>query len=121
MHRSKITSLAAATAALTPLAALPAAAVAANSTHTYTGVGVTMRWGTVKVTIKVSGKRVVAVSATYPTERPRSVFINQIAIPRLSREVLAAQSARINAVGGATLTSGAFATSLQGALSAAHI
>jgi len=121
MHRSQITRFVAATAALAPLAALPAAAGAAASTHTYRGSGVTMRWGTVQVTISVSGRRVVAVNATYPTERPRSVFINHGAIPVLRRETLQAQSAHINAVGGATLTSGAFATSLQAALSAAHI
>jgi uncharacterized protein with FMN-binding domain len=70
-----------------------------------------MRWGIVSVTIKVSKHKVVAVTASYPTERPRSVFINTVAVPQLRSETLQAQSASINAVSGATLTSRAFIVS----------
>jgi uncharacterized protein with FMN-binding domain len=41
-------------------------------------------------------------------------------IPMLRSEVLSAQSARINAISGATYTCEAFAQSLQAALNKAH-
>lgn len=108
--------------ALAPLSAVAAPiAVAATTTATYHGPSVAMRWGNVAVTIKVVNHRVVAVGATYPTERPRSVFINSIAIPRLRSETLAAQRATINTVSGATLTSQAFISSLSAALKAGHV
>jgi uncharacterized protein with FMN-binding domain len=96
-------------------------ALAASTTATYRGPSVAMRWGNVSVTIKVANRKVVAVSATYPTERPRSVFINSVAIPRLRSETLAAQRASINTVSGATLTSRAFISSLTAALRAGHV
>jgi len=80
-----------------------------------------MRWGTVRVTLTVTGKKIVKVAATAPTERPRSAFINRQAVPFLDREVLKAQSAKINGISGATLTSEAFHQSLQSALHAAHL
>lgn len=102
-----------------PIAATPAALAA--SSKVYHGAAENMRWGTVEVTITVSGRKVTAVSATAPTERPRSAVINQRAVPLLRSETLRAQSARINAVSGATLTSRAFDSSLQYALSKAHL
>jgi uncharacterized protein with FMN-binding domain len=120
MHRRTITRLVALATAVTPLAALPAGAAAAT-TKTVKGPGVTMRWGTVRVTLKVTGRKIVGLGVSYPTERQRSVFINQQAVPLLKAEVLRAQSARINLVGGATLTSEAFDQSLQAALHAAHL
>ena len=108
--------------ALAPATALAApTAVAATAATTYRGPSVAMRWGNVSVTIKVSKHKVVGVSATYPTERPRSVFINTIAVPRLRSETLSAQRASINLVSGATLTSRAFISSLSAALTAAHV
>jgi uncharacterized protein with FMN-binding domain len=80
-----------------------------------------MQWGTVQVTITVRGRKVTAISATAPTERPRSAVINGRAVPALRSEALRAQSARINSVSGATLTSRAFDSSLQYALSKARL
>jgi uncharacterized protein with FMN-binding domain len=51
--------------------------------------------------------------------RARSVFINEQALPLLRQEVLRAQSARIDEVSGATLTSDAYDASLQAAIAAA--
>jgi uncharacterized protein with FMN-binding domain len=108
--------------ALAPMSASAAPiALAATTTSTYRGPSVAMRWGNVSVTIKVAKRKVVAVSATYPTERPRSMFINSVAIPRLRSETLAAQRASINRVSGATLTSRAFISSLTAALKAGHV
>lgn len=46
----------------------------------------------------------------------RSVFIDDQAIPTLRQQVLAAQSANIDGVSGATFTSQAYAQSVQSAL-----
>ena len=48
-----------------------------------------MQWGTVQVTIVVKGKRITDLRATYPSERPRSAYINKQAIPWLRSEALA--------------------------------
>ena len=80
-----------------------------------------MQWGPVQVTIIVTGKRITDVQATAPTERQRSAFINQQAIPLLRQEVLQAQSANIDTLSGATMTSDAFYQSLLAALQTAHI
>jgi uncharacterized protein with FMN-binding domain len=106
------------------LAAAPPAAAATTATtttrvHKYTGPVEYMRWGPVQVTITVVGKRITNVTATTPTERARSVFINDQALPLLRQEVLRAQSARIDEVSGATLTSDAYDASLQAAIAAA--
>jgi len=101
------------------LAATPVALAA--SAKVYHGAKENMRWGTVQVTIKVSGRRITAVAATAPTERARSAAINDRAVPTLRSETLRAQSARINSVSGATLTSRAFDSSLAYALAKAHL
>jgi uncharacterized protein with FMN-binding domain len=116
-------------AVLTAIAlAVPGAAVAkakpkkkAAVVRTVRGPAVSMQWGDIQVTLKVRGKRITDISATYPTERPRSQFINSQAIPWLRQEVLKAQSANVQLIGGATLTSEAYAQSLQAALNAAKI
>lgn len=107
--------------AATPTA-LPVVAVAEASTvSTYTGPAVNMAFGPVRVSLRVQGRRIVSVSATAPTGHRRSAVINGKAVPILRREVLQAQSSRIHAVSGATLTSRAFYSSLLGALHAAHL
>ncbi len=98
----------------------PTATPRSTATYKYTGPSVDMQWGPVQVTIIVKGKRITDVQATAPTERERSAFINQQAIPLLRQEVLQAQSATIDALSGATMTSDAFYQSLLGALQTAH-
>ncbi len=85
---------------------------------TFPGTAVTERYGTVKVTIVVSGGRITDVTATYPTGED-SGDINARAIPRLRQEALTAQSASIATVSGATYTSNAYRTSLQAAIDTA--
>jgi uncharacterized protein with FMN-binding domain len=91
-----------------------------STTYTYAGPGVDMQWGTVQVTIAVKGKRITDVRATAPTERERSAFINQQAVPMLRQEVLQAQRATVDLIGGATMTSEAYDQSLQAAVDKAH-
>ena len=83
----------------------------------YQGPSTSTRWGPVQVQITVSGGKVTDVQAIdYPTENGRDQQINSYAIPRLAKEALAAQSAKIDMVSGATVTSRGYITSLQGAL-----
>ena len=97
------------------------AAHAAATTRTVKGPSVEMRWGPVQVTITVKGKRLTAIQASYPSERQRSAYINRQAIPWLRSEALQAQSANIDLISGATMTSEAFDSSLQAALKIAKI
>jgi uncharacterized protein with FMN-binding domain len=65
----------------------------------------------------VQGTKIVNAAALQTPRGGRSTFINQQAVPYLIQETLAAQSANIQGVGGATYTSLSWAQSLQSALS----
>jgi len=69
----------------------------------------------VQVTTK-DGKITDVTTLATPWDRRRSEEINSYATPILHDEVLAAQSARIDTVSGATITSDAYEQSLQAAL-----
>jgi uncharacterized protein with FMN-binding domain len=113
------------TSVAAPIVAL--AAPTAGATHTasagrlYVGTTYRMKWGDVTVRIRVRGRRVVDVRGTLPRERSRSARINDHAGPILRREALRAQSARIHAVSGATMTSDSYVLSLKSALGRAHL
>jgi uncharacterized protein with FMN-binding domain len=89
---------------------------AAPSPKTVKGPVVSHLYGPVQVTVTVTGNRITAVTATGPNENPVSTAINNDAIPKLNAKVMAAQSADITGVSGATLTSPAYKKSLQAAL-----
>ncbi|WP_030442146.1 FMN-binding protein [Actinoplanes subtropicus] len=89
---------------------------------TYTGSIAQTRWGPVQVSITVSGGKVTDVAVpTYPNENGRDVEINARALPVLRQETLDKQSADIDAVSGATVTSDGYKESLQSALDAANL
>lgn len=82
-----------------------------------TGPAVQTPFGPVQVRVSLSGGRIVDSQAVQtPNFHRRSVMINQYATPILRQETLTAQSANIDLVSGATLTSEAYAQSLQAAL-----
>ena len=56
-----------------------------------------------------------------PQGNPEDIQINSHALPRLSEQVLQAQSADIDGVSGATVTSDSYRQSLRSALSLVHI
>lgn len=85
---------------------------------TYKGKAVQNPYGTVQVTIKVSGGKVSSANATYP-KTGFSATINPAAVTKLNQETLQKQSAKVDAVSGATFTSQSYVTSLQAALDAA--
>jgi uncharacterized protein with FMN-binding domain len=89
---------------------------------TYTGTVAQTRWGPVQVTITVADGKITSVTVpVYPTGNGRDQEINARALPILRRETLSAQSAGIDGVSGATVTSDGYKESLQAALDAAHL
>lgn len=99
-------------------------AVAATSTpatsdgkDTFTGGAISTRYGTaqVKVTIE-NGKITNIVAVSLPGDEPKSVAISTQAEPTLKQEALTKQSADVDAVTGATITSAGYEASLQSAL-----
>jgi uncharacterized protein with FMN-binding domain len=93
-----------------------------TSSGTYTGAAVDTRWGTVQVRITVADGKITAADAIqYPTENPKDQQINAYAIPQLNAEVVNAQSAQIDSVSGATVTSDGYLESLQSAIDQAHL
>jgi uncharacterized protein with FMN-binding domain len=88
---------------------------------TFLGSSVQTRYGPVQIKITYAAGRVTGVVAVQlPSGRSRDAEINNYAVPILESETLAAQSARINSVSGATYTSDGYVQSLQSALDAAH-
>ncbi|WP_234537478.1 FMN-binding protein [Streptomyces shenzhenensis] len=87
---------------------------------TFRGAASTNQYGTVQTTVSISGGRITQVTATYPTSPGTTAQINARAIPALRKEALAAQSATIDSVSGATYTSGSYKKSLQSAIDAAR-
>jgi hypothetical protein len=79
------------------------------------------RWGPVQVQVSFAGGHITDVRAlTYPSGNGHDTAINAYALPQLRELVLAAQSAQVNAVTGATVTSDGYRESLQAALDTAH-
>jgi uncharacterized protein with FMN-binding domain len=98
-------------------AVIAAAAGAGYADGTYTGPTVDAYYGLVQVQAIVQGGRLAAIKVLrYPSDRRTSVFINRQALPMLRDEVIRAQSAKVDIISGATLTSKAFIRSLDAAL-----
>ncbi|MBK9697936.1 MAG: FMN-binding protein [Propionibacteriaceae bacterium] len=97
------------------------ASSSALNSGTFTGDAVTTRWGVVQVQITVADGTITAAKALqYPNENGKDQQINAYAIPLLNSEVTQAQSAEIDAVSGATVTSNGYLQSLQSAIDAAQ-
>ncbi|XUL86961.1 FMN-binding protein [Streptomyces galilaeus] len=93
-----------------------------TGTKTVTGDTVQTRWGPVQVKITVKNGKITDVTAVqYPSDNPRDQEINSYALPQLKSEALAAQSASIDTVSGATYTSDGYRQSLQSALDSAGL
>jgi uncharacterized protein with FMN-binding domain len=100
----------------------PSSGQTAPVVKTVNGQSADTQFGPVQVQIKIRGGRVVSAAAIdYPQGSGRDREINSYAIPILQRETLAAQSARIDTVSGATYTSDGYVRSLQSALDSAHL
>ena len=88
----------------------------------YTGDIADTRWGPVQVRITVqSGKITASQAVQYPQDNGRDAQINGFALPVLGQEVVRQQSATIDTVSGATVTSDGYLQSLQSAIDRAHL
>lgn len=87
----------------------------------FIGPAINAYYGVVQIQAIVQGGRVARLKVLqYPSDRQTSVAINRQALPMLRDEVIAAQSANVDIISGATLTSAAFIKSLGKALEQAH-
>ena len=104
-----------------PTTAIPTKKVLAPAGATFTGAVSSNRWGPVQVQITVTNGKITKVTALQtPSDKSKSVRINNRAVPILRSEALAAQSAQVNTVSGATYTSDSYAASLQSAIDSAR-
>ena len=105
-----------------PATAAAPATSAAPTVKTVTGKEEWTQYGPVEVRITVAnGKITRAAAILYPTESQRDVQINSYAIPQLNSEAVAAGSAQIDSVSGATYTSNGYIGSLQSAVDQAGL
>jgi uncharacterized protein with FMN-binding domain len=87
-----------------------------GANQTITGSLISTRFGDVQVQVTLVGGRITGISAVALPSGGRSGMISAYAEPILDSEALAAQSANIDLVSGATYTSRAYERSLQAAL-----
>jgi uncharacterized protein with FMN-binding domain len=98
-------------------AAMSFASSAAYADGAYTGPAVDAYYGYVQVQAIIQGGQLARIKVLqYPSDRRTSVFINRQALPMLRDEVVSAQTADVDIISGATLTSEAFIRSLDAAL-----
>lgn len=87
---------------------------------TYKGQSADAYYGNVQVQAIIAGGKLTNINfLSYPNDNGRSQSINNYALPQLKSEAIRSQSAKVNAISGASFSSQAFVTSLQSALSQA--
>jgi len=91
----------------------------APAPRTVDGAAVLTPYGDVQVQVVLAGNQIVDVHPLHLTDaNQHSRSLSAYAAPKLRLEVLAAQSATVDAVSGATYTSDGYTRSLQAALDA---
>jgi uncharacterized protein with FMN-binding domain len=99
----------------------PSSATSSSST-TVTGAVAQTEWGPVQVALTVGAGRITDVQVVqYPSGNSKDEEINSYALPVLIQETLDGQSASIDMVSGATVTSVGYQHSLQSALDQAGL
>jgi uncharacterized protein with FMN-binding domain len=90
--------------------------------RTVTGDVASTQWGPVQVELTVAAGKITKVAVPqYPDGNGRDYEINEYALPILVQETLQDQSADIDMVSGATVTSDGYVRSLQSALDRAGL
>ncbi|WP_155060462.1 FMN-binding protein [Streptomyces blattellae] len=92
-----------------------------NGTGTVTGEVVQTEYGPVQVRITMRDGEIVQAAAVQAPSGGRSTTVSNDAVPKLNQETVAAGSADIDAVSGATYTSAGYKESLQSALDQAGV
>jgi uncharacterized protein with FMN-binding domain len=109
-----------ATAPASP-AGKPSGTAGSATTRTVTGAVANTQYGPMQVQLTLAGQRITKVTVVQQTNiGAMSEQIDSTAIPQLNKETLTAQSARIDAVSGASYTSAGYIQSLQSALDKAR-
>lgn len=116
----KSTTAATSLSALLLAGAWHPAHAASSKTVTYKGPIVDTRYGPIEAIIKVKKEKIYKVNLAAAPDTDRSQFIDEQAAPLLRDEVLKAQSARIDMISGATVTSEGFIQSLNTAVKKAR-
>lgn len=94
----------------------------AAGTSTVAGDAVDTRYGPVQVQITVANGKITAADVLQvPKQSRNDQMINSRAVPILDAEAVSAQSTKVDAVSGATVTSDGYAESLQSAIDKAHL
>ncbi|KUN37071.1 FMN-binding protein [Streptomyces longwoodensis] len=99
-----------------PAPSAPASQSGGGAARTVTGAVAQTQYGPVQVRVTVSGGRITAAQAVQAPKGGESDQKTALAVPRLNREAVAAGSADIDSVSGATYTSEGYKKSLQSAL-----
>ena len=118
-HEPKLPAASASSSATPPASptSTPAAGGSSSGTRTATGDAIDTRYGAAQVRVTISGGRITNVEALQlQGNDPKSVQISSSAEPLLRQCALAKQTAAIDAVSGATITSASYEASLQSAL-----
>jgi uncharacterized protein with FMN-binding domain len=108
-----------------PATTAPAATAPATNSKTiingtFTGPSINVNYGNVQVKITVVNGRITDAVAVVAPSGKNDRYTN-MAVPTLKKQTLAAQSANIQGVSGASYTSYGWYTSLQGALTQAGL
>jgi uncharacterized protein with FMN-binding domain len=98
-----------------------ASARPAGKSGTFTGNPISTQYGTMQVAAVISNGTLTDIKLLQETDGGHSHRIDDAAIPVLKSAALAAHSAKIDIVSGATYTSQGYAQSLQSALDKAGI
>jgi uncharacterized protein with FMN-binding domain len=93
-----------------------------SGSKTVTGGVASTQWGPVQVRLSISGGKITGVTVLQqPNGNPKDEEINSNALPILNKETLQNQSAHIDMVSGATVTSTGYLQSLQSAIDQAGL
>ncbi|MBF4162784.1 FMN-binding protein [Nocardioides acrostichi] len=100
----------------------PSLVEGASGSRTVDGDVAQTQWGPVQVELALEGDTITGVTVLqYPDSTPHDAQINAYALPILVQATVEAQSAQIDMVSGATVTSQGYLSSLQSALDTAGI
>jgi uncharacterized protein with FMN-binding domain len=117
-HPNTTTTAVHATAGPAQTPGAPSKAPSTSGTRTVTGSEVDTEFGPYQVQATFNGSTITDVQIVEAPSDRRSQRIAESAAPTLRQEALQAQSAKIDTVSGATITSEAYAQSLQAAIDA---
>ena len=119
---ARASAIAPATPVPSPAASDAESSTANAATTTVTGDQEQTEWGPVQVELTIAGGKITDVAVpVYPDGNRRDAEINSYALPQLVQETISAQSANIDMVSGATVTSDGYVRSLQSALDKAGL